>query len=39
MDLRNDHSRQYVFSNAITVDYENMMSDIISAIEHWESPQ
>jgi hypothetical protein len=34
MDLRNDHSKQSTFSNAIALDYEKMMSDIISVIEH-----
>lgn len=36
MDLRNDHSKQSTFSNAIALDYEKMMSDIISVIEHGE---
>lgn len=33
MNLRNNPSRQAVFSNAIALDYEKMMSDIVSAIE------
>jgi hypothetical protein len=36
MNLRNNHSKQSAFSSAISLDYEKMMSDITSVIEHRE---